>query len=79
MNHRYKLGREILIDTILLSHCDSFIYLNSNVSSASIAFNFNANQNRYTIKNGMNSKNIIVAMFYWYYKKFLPKKLGGFH
>ena len=79
LNHRYKLGREILIETILLSHCDSFIYLNSNVSSASIAFNFNVNQNRYIIKNGMNSKNIIIAMFYWYFKKFLPKKFGGFH
>lgn len=78
LNHRYKLGREILIETILLSHCDSFIYLNSNVSSASITFNFNPNQNRYIINNGMNSKNIIIAMFYWYYKKILPKKLGGF-
>lgn len=78
LNHRYKLGREVLIETILLSHCDSFIYLNSNVSSAAIGFNFNDNQNRYIIDNGMNSKNVIVAMFYWYYKKFLPKILGGF-
>ena len=23
LNHRYKLGREVLIETILLSHCDS--------------------------------------------------------
>ena len=36
-------------------------------------------QKRYVIDNGMNSKNIVVAMFYWYYKKLLPKKLGGFH
>ncbi len=79
LNHRYKLGREILIETILLSHCDSFIYLNSNVSSASIAFNFNPNQKRYIINNGMNSKNIFFAMIYWYYKKLLPKKLGGFY
>ena len=79
LNHRYKLGREILIETILLSHCDSFIYLNSNVSSASISFNFNPQQKRDVIDNGMNSKNIVVAMFYWYYKKLLPKKLGGFH
>ena len=78
LNHRYKLGREVLIETILLSHCDSFIYLNSNVSSAAIGFNFNDNQNRYIIDNGMNSKNIIVAMFYWYYKKLLPNFLGGF-
>ena len=77
LNHRYKLGREVLIETILLSHCDCFIYLNSNVSSASIAFNFNSKQNRYIIDNGMNSKNIFFAMFYWYFKKILPKKFGG--
>ena len=29
------------------------------------------------IKNGMNSKNIIISQFLWYLKTFLPKKLGG--
>ena len=62
-NHRYKLGREILIETFLLSKCDSFIYLNSNVSSAAMAFNFNKNQKRYKIDNGFNSKNVFYAMF----------------
>jgi len=77
-NHRYKLGREILIETFLLSKCDSFIYLNSNVSSAAMAFNLNKNQKRYKIDNGFNSKNIFYAMFLWYLKKNLPEFLGGF-
>ena len=78
LNHRYKLGREVLIETLLLSKCDSFIYLNSNVSSAAIALNLNPNQKKYKIDNGFNSKNIFIAMFYWYIKKFIPTYLGGF-
>jgi len=78
INHRYKLGREVLIETILLSKCDSFIYLNSNVSSAAISLDLNKNQKKYEINNGFNSKNIFVAMFYWYLKKILPPSLGGF-
>ena len=30
--HRYKLGRDILIESLLISKCDSFLYTNSNVS-----------------------------------------------
>ena len=41
--HRYKLGREILLETMLLSKCDIFLYSNSNVSKAVIGFNFNNN------------------------------------
>lgn len=78
LNHRYKLGREALIETILLSKCDSFIFLNSNISSASMAFNLNPNQKKYKIDNGFNSKNIFISMFYWYLKKILPNYLGGF-
>ena len=75
--HRYKLGREALLETLLLSKCDYFVYLCSNVSSAAISFNLNHEQKRIEIKNGMNSKNIIISQFLWYLKTFLPKKLGG--
>ena len=75
--HRYKLGREALLETLLLSKCDYFVYLCSNVSSAAISFNLNHKQKRIEIKNGMNSKNIIISQFLWYLKTFLPKKLGG--
>ena len=30
------------------------------------------------IKNGYNSKNIIISQFLWYLKKMLPESLGGF-
>ena len=75
--HRYKLGREAVLETLLLSSCKYFIYLNSNISSASIGFNIEKNQKRYEINNGFNSKNIIYSQFYWYIKKILPKKFGG--
>ena len=78
INHRYKLGRDILIETLLLSKCDYFIYINSNVSSAAIALNLNNNQERLEIKNGFNSKNRFISQILWYLKKSLPKKYGGF-
>ena len=75
--HRYKLGREAVLETMLLSSCNHFIYLCSNVSSASLGFNINKNQVKYEIDNGFNSKNIIISQFYWYIKKLLPKMFGG--
>ena len=30
--HRYKLGKEILIESLLISKCDGFLYCNTNVS-----------------------------------------------
>ena len=69
--HRYKLGRETVLETLLLSKCDHFIYLRSNVSSASIGFNLNSKQKRYEINNGFNSKNFLVSQFLWYLKKAL--------
>lgn len=75
--HRYKLGRETLIETLLLSKCDHFIYLKSNVSSAAISFNLNRGQNRIEIDNGINSKNILISQFLWHLKSKLPKYLGG--
>ena len=76
--HRYKMGREAVLEAMLLSNCDYFVYLCSNISSAAIGYNFNPNQKRYEIDNGFNSKNIIFSQFYWYIKKLLPEKFGGF-
>ena len=77
LNHRYKLGREVLVETILLSMSDIFIYVNSNVSNAALALNLNRNQKRIKIDNGFNSKNIFIASIYWYYKKIIPAYFGG--
>ena len=76
--HRYKLGREALIESILLSKCDALIHVTSNITSAAIAWNHNKSQIRYHINNGFNSKNIILSQFLWYLKKILPKNFGGF-
>tara|TARA_B100000767_G_C19701693_1_gene508723 strand:- start:137 stop:1162 length:1026 start_codon:yes stop_codon:yes gene_type:complete len=76
--HRYKLGREALLEALLLSKCDHFIYLCSNLSSASISFNYNNKQKRYEIDNGNNSKNFIISRYLWYLKKILPTNMGGF-
>lgn len=75
--HRYKLGREAVIEALLLSSCKYFIYLCSNISSAAIGFNIEINQKRFEINNGFNSKNIFFSQFYWYIKKILPTRFGG--
>ncbi len=76
--HRYKLGREAVIEAMLLSSCKYFVYLCSNISSAAIGFNIEKNQQRVEIDNGYNSRNILFSQFYWYIKKILPESLGGF-
>ena len=77
-NHRYKLGKEIILETYLLSSVDYFIYINSNVSSAALAMNLNKNLITYKIENGHNSKNQLISPWIWYLKKILPTYLGGF-
>ena len=75
--HRYKLGREAVLEAMLLSSCKHFVYLCSNISAAAIGFNIEMSQSRYEIDNGFNSKNIIYSQFNWYIKKMLPKSFGG--
>ena len=77
-NHRYLLGRDILIESMLLSSCDNFIFTNSNVSEAAKIFSINKNLELYEIKNGRNSNNILVSRWLWFYKSIAPVFLGGF-
>ena len=77
-NHRYKLGREALIETSLLSKCDGLIYVTSNIASAAIAWNLNKSQKQFKIDNGINSKNLILSNFLWFIRGMLPELLGGF-
>jgi len=76
--HRFKMGREALIETLLLSKCEYLIHITSNISSAAIAWQLNKDQKRYRIDNGLNVNNIFVAEVLWYIKKILPEFLGGF-
>ena len=77
-NHRYLLGRDILIESMLLSSCDGLVFTNSNVSEAAKIFSINKNQKLHEIQNGRNSKNIFICRWLWYYKSFVSKELGGF-
>ncbi len=77
-NHRYNLGKEILIETIILSKCNSFICQESNVSEFLKYLNKDNKIKFYYFKNGFNSSNEYIARWLWYYKNFAPKTLGGF-
>ena len=77
-NHRYLIGRENIIDMILLSKVKKIICTNSHLPDAS---NFMNNFNRINlikIDNGNNSENLLIAQFLWYIKKNIPQFLGGF-
>ena len=76
--HRYKLGRDILLEALLISKCDSFIFTNSNVSEFVKFLDKNKIINYYSIENGFNSHNAYIAKWLWYFKIFLPSSLGGF-
>ena len=75
-NHRYKLGEETLIETILLSKCDGLTYIKSNVISAAICLS-KKRQKYHEIFLGYNSRNKFIARWLWYLKKMLPKNFGG--
>jgi hypothetical protein len=77
-NHRYKLGKDIILEMLLLSSSNYFVYVESNVSSAVMSLNINKKQKRLMINNGTNSKNQFLAQWLWYVKKMLPNNLGGF-
>jgi hypothetical protein len=76
-NHRYKLGKEILIETFLLSCCTGMTFVKSNVSSAAIAFS-KKKQNLHPLFIGYNSRNKYIAKWKWYFIKMLPSWMGGF-
>jgi len=75
-NHRYKLGKEILIETLLLSRCDQIISSRTNVFFAALLF---ANKPKKIIfhENGVNSSNIFLSMILWKLKKFSLSNLFG--
>ena len=77
-NHRYLLGKEILIEMLILSKLDYLAYNTSNVSQMSLFFNHNQNQLRFFFDNGLNHENKYLAQIYWYLKLLIPGFLGGF-
>ena len=77
-DHRYKLGKEILIEALILSNCKNLVFVNSNVIDAVVYFS-KIKQKKYEIFLGKNSSNKLIARRLWSIKNFLPWFLGGFN
>ena len=77
-NHRYLIGRENIIDMLLLSRVKKIICTNSHLPDASKFISNFKKINLVKIEIGNNSENILVAQFLWYIKKNIPNFLGGF-
>lgn len=75
-DHRYKLGEEILVETLILSECDGLISNMTNVEKAA-RFISQKKQMIHKIYLGTNSSNKYIARWLWYLKSILPKYLGG--
>ena len=76
--HRFKLGRDILIESLLISKCKGFLFTNTNVSEFVKFLDEKKKIDYYLIQNDFNSKNPYIAKWLWYYKNLFPKFLGGF-
>ena len=77
-NHKYLLGREVLIDMLCLSRCDALISCSSNVAWMSRFINNNHYSSTIFINNGPNSNFWPLARVLWGIRNFLPSILGGF-
>ena len=75
--HRYNLGKESLIEALVLSKTNHLICSRSNISEVAVLFS-NKKIKVEEIKNGYNSKSIFFSLFKWKFKRLLPKFLGGF-
>jgi hypothetical protein len=76
LNHRYFLGEEILIESLLLSKCDGLTYVKSNVISASILFSKKSIK-LHEVYLGLNSRNRFISKYLWYIKSIIPDRFGG--
>jgi hypothetical protein len=77
-NHRYNLGKESLIEVLILSNLSSLVCSRSNISEQAKFLSNNKKFKIYEIMNGFNSSSILHSLYMWHLKKILPKFLGGF-
>ena len=75
-NHRYLLGEEILVETLILSKCQGLTYIKSNVISAAIMF-AKKKIKSHEIFFGLNTRNKYLSKYLWFIKSILPTKFGG--
>jgi hypothetical protein len=77
-HHLYLLGREIIVDTLLLARCQGLVGCTSNVAT----FARFANRGHFVVEefinNGPNSDVSFMAKHLWFIKRMLPTSLGGF-
>ena len=78
LNHKYKLGEESLIETLILSNLSTLVCSRSNISEAAKFLTNKKNYTIYEIMNGYNSSSIIHSLYLWSLKEKLPSFLGGF-
>ena len=77
-NHRYKLGKESLIEVLILSKLNTLICSRSNISEVAKFISDNKNYTIHEIMNGFNSSKIIKSLYLWKIKSMLPPFFGGF-
>ena len=75
--HRYILGREVLVDALLLSRCQALITSGSNVSEFAKLMNGGRCEVVRRIYNGSNSSNRLLALYLYGIRRWLPPRLGG--
>ena len=75
--HNYKIGRDNIIEMLILSKIDTIIYSNSNLVEFAIFHSDLKRIKAFQFENGINSKNILISLFLWNLKKLLPQNLVG--
>jgi hypothetical protein len=75
-NHRFNLGKETIIETLIMSKCDGILSTTTNVEKAANILSKKKQLIHY-IFLGTTSRNKYIAKFLWYAKSFLPPFLGG--
>jgi hypothetical protein len=76
-NHKYLLGKEILIAAYLLSKCKILLYAGSNVTAFASFLNQNQYDMNMLINNGVNSNNPYLAKIMFGIRKLLPSSIDG--
>ena len=77
--HRYLLGRDILVESVLLSKTDALVCGGSMVSEmAAFLAGPKKQPYQYRIDNGKNVSIPFIARYLWYVKAAIPSDLGGF-
>ena len=76
--HMYKLGKEVIINTFLLSRCAGLVSCTSNVAEFARFLNGGNYLDDIQINNGPNSSIRVFAKYLWFIKALLPPNFGGF-